>query len=67
MDPVPHARTPGMADAFPGRWRTILRRAPPRLGENSAEILAEIGYGAEEIEALCAAGTVRCEEGNRAR
>ncbi len=35
-----------------------LRRAPPRLGEHTDEILAEAGYSAEEIAALRATGAV---------
>jgi crotonobetainyl-CoA:carnitine CoA-transferase CaiB-like acyl-CoA transferase len=34
--------------------RPGVRLSPPRLGEHSAELLAELGYSAIEIEALCA-------------
>ncbi|MGI9591977.1 MAG: CaiB/BaiF CoA transferase family protein [Myxococcota bacterium] len=36
-----------------------LRLHAPRLGEHTLEILAEAGYGDEEIEALRAAGAIR--------
>jgi len=32
---------------------------PPLLGQHSVEILTEVGYGAEEIEALLAAGIIQ--------
>jgi hypothetical protein len=35
-----------------------LTSAPPRLGEHSAEALAEAGYSSAEIERLFAAGVV---------
>ncbi len=35
-----------------------LRRQPPRVGENTAEVLAEAGFSAAEIEALADAGAV---------
>lgn len=34
---------------------STIRRLQPRLGEHSREVLAEAGYGAEEIDALLAA------------
>ena len=40
----------------PDRARLLLRRQPPRLGEHSAEILAEAGYDSDRIAALGAAG-----------
>jgi len=46
--PVRYERTPAR-----------LRRHAPRLGEHTEEILAEAGYGAEEIEALRGAGAIR--------
>jgi crotonobetainyl-CoA:carnitine CoA-transferase CaiB-like acyl-CoA transferase len=39
------------------------RHAPPLLGEQSAEILAEVGYAPEEIDALIASGAVQAYTG----
>ena len=44
---------------FPVRFGAsghVYRRHAPRLGQHSAELLAEAGYGAEEIDALLASG-----------
>jgi crotonobetainyl-CoA:carnitine CoA-transferase CaiB-like acyl-CoA transferase len=38
--------------------RPPMRRPSPLHGEHSREVLAEVGYAPEEIEALVAAGTV---------
>lgn len=46
---------------FPGSATTI-GRATPLLGEHTAEVLAECGYGASEIRALHEAGTVITEK-----
>jgi alpha-methylacyl-CoA racemase len=46
--PIKLSRTPGDANRAPG----------PGLGEHTAEVLAEAGFGAEEIEALLASGAV---------
>jgi crotonobetainyl-CoA:carnitine CoA-transferase CaiB-like acyl-CoA transferase len=39
-----------------------LRRTPPELGEHTEEILAELGYEPEKIDALKAEGVVRANE-----
>lgn len=49
--PVKFSRTPG-----------AVRRPPPRFGEASREILAEAGYGPEEVADLLASGAVLADE-----
>ena len=46
--PVKLSRTPGDANARPG----------PALGEHTAEVLREAGYGDDEVEALLGSGAV---------
>ena len=36
-----------------------LRAAPPRLGQQTREVLAEVGYAEDEVDALLAAGVAR--------
>lgn len=46
----------------PARWSRTppgLRLHPPRLGENTREVLAEAGYGEDEIDAMVASGSAR--------
>ena len=48
-------RFPGVAAQF-SKTPGAIRRAPPKHGEHSVEILGEIGYEPAEIDALVAAG-----------
>ena len=57
-----HPQIPNYQDiAMPVRWddeRPQTRSVLPRAGEHTSEVLAELGYGAEEIEALLDASVV---------
>jgi formyl-CoA transferase/CoA:oxalate CoA-transferase len=60
--PTPHAAIPDLRTvALPVRWdgrRPAAVRPPPGVGEHTAEVLGELGFGAAEIAALGAAGAV---------
>jgi len=51
---VPSVRTPVLLSGEP----VIARRAAPRLGADTAAVLADIGYDAAQIERLRAAGVI---------
>ena len=62
LQPLPHPDAPDLVEvALPlsaDGERLGHRSPPPRLGEHSAEVLAEAGYSSAEIERLLAAGVV---------
>jgi crotonobetainyl-CoA:carnitine CoA-transferase CaiB-like acyl-CoA transferase len=39
------------------------RLAPPLLGQQTTEILAEVGYSQEEIASLIASGAAQADDG----
>ena len=62
LQPLPHPDAPDLVEVAPplsvDGERLRHRSPPPRLGEHSAEVLAEAGYSSAEIERLFAAGVV---------
>ncbi len=56
-DRAVETRTPLLPLSFDGR-RLPLRHDPPQLGQQTRELLGQIGYSAGEINGLCAQGVV---------
>ena len=55
---IPDLRLPALPLSFDGE-RASHASAPPAVGEHTEEILRELGYADEEIEALAADGVIR--------
>jgi crotonobetainyl-CoA:carnitine CoA-transferase CaiB-like acyl-CoA transferase len=66
LQPIAHPHISGLQlPALPlsfDRERASHRSAPPSVGQHTAEILAELGYSDQEVEALSVAGVVRLGE-----
>jgi crotonobetainyl-CoA:carnitine CoA-transferase CaiB-like acyl-CoA transferase len=63
LQPLPHPEIPGLRLPAIPLWldaeRTPHRSPPPRVGEHTSAILAELGYPESEIAALEADGIIR--------
>jgi formyl-CoA transferase/CoA:oxalate CoA-transferase len=54
---IPDLRLPALPLSF-DHERAVHRSAPPSVGQHTAEVLAEAGYGPDEIAALAARGVI---------
>jgi crotonobetainyl-CoA:carnitine CoA-transferase CaiB-like acyl-CoA transferase len=62
LQPLPHPAAPDLVGVAPplsvDGERPLHRSPPPRLGQHTAEVLAEAGYSPADVERLLAAGVV---------